>query len=114
MKKNIFSIFKGDDKTMTLKAVYSDTLDPLDLTSCTEIDILLPLANGAYAHRLLSLGQVVIATPTVIGKFSCPIPSTISSTMNVGELQNLDVSFTISGKIITIRYDQSLSVLEKD
>lgn len=114
MEQNVFTIFTGDDKTINLKANYEESGDPLDLTSCTEINIALPLSSGLFSHRLLSLGQVTITTPTLLGKFSCPIPNAISTALNVGELQNIDVTFTIAAKSFTVRFFQALSVFERN
>ena len=109
-----FTIFLGDDKTMYLKAVNSGcNSDPLDLTSCTEIDIILPNADGTFTHRLLSLAQVAITSPAILGKFSAEIGSLISALLNVGEYQNFDVVFTIAGKVFAVRYYQGLSVFER-
>jgi hypothetical protein len=36
----------------------------------------------------------------------------ISALLNLGELQNFDVTFTISGQVFTVRYFQALSVFE--
>lgn len=108
-----FVIFTGDDKTMFLKALYESSLDPVNLTACTEIDIALPLADGSFAHRLLSLGQVSIIAPSLLGKFSAQIPSTVSAQLEIGEFQYFDVTFTISGEKTTIRYFKSLTVFER-
>jgi hypothetical protein len=109
---NVFTIFTGDAKSMQLKAVYADGLDPLDLTNCTEISIALPLAIGGLTDLLLSLGQVVITSPPILGKFSAAISSGLSQSLNVGELQNFDVTFTISGITQTVRFSQALTVIE--
>lgn len=112
---NVFTIFTGDDKTIYLKAAQgSCSGDPLDLTSCTEIDIALPNADGTFAHLLLSDDQVTIVTPSLLGKFSALIEGTVSALLNIGEFQNLDVTFTISGLEFTVRFFQALSVFERD
>lgn len=110
-----FSIFQGDNKTMYLKAVNSacgGTGDPLDLTSCTEIVVNLPNADGTITQRKLSLAQVTITSPAALGKFSLLISSAISLVLNVGEFQNVDVTFTISGQIFTVPFLAALSVYE--
>jgi hypothetical protein len=114
MQKNTFTIFTGDDKTINLKAVYEENGDPLDLTDCTEIDIALPLSSGLFEHLKLSEDQVTIASPAILGKFSAPIESDISALMNIGEFQNLDVTFTIASKEFTVRFFQALTVFERD
>lgn len=108
-----FSIYLGDAKTMNLKAVFSGQGgDPLDLSACTEIVINLPKADGTTLQLKLSLTQVVIVSPAVLGKFNASISSMNSALLNVGELQDFDVQFTISGQIFTVPYPQSLSVFE--
>ncbi len=114
MQKNVFTIFTGDDKTMNLKAVYEENGDPLDLTDCTEIVVALPLATGAFQQLKLSEDEVTIATPAILGKFSAPVESAVSDLLNIGELQNVDVTFTIAAKAITVRFYQALSVFERD
>lgn len=110
-----FSIFTGDDKTMPLKAVLgSCTGGPLDLTSCTQIDVALPNADGTFAHRLLTEEDVAIVSPALLGKFTCSIPSDVSALLNPGELQNIDVTFTIAAKEFTVRFFAALSVYERD
>lgn len=107
----VFTIFLGNAKTMYLKAVNSGCNgDPLDLTSCTEIDIALPYADGTIKHLLLSDDEVEITTPPVLGKFSAPIADDVSALLLVGELQSFDVTFTILGETFTVRYPQALSV----
>ncbi len=111
----IFSIFKGNNKTMYLKAVSATCAgvgDPLDLSSCTEIVVNLPNADGTITQRKLSLSQVTIISPALLGKFSLVISSDISALLNVGEFQNVDVTFTISGQVFTVPFVQALSVYE--
>lgn len=111
---NVFSIFTGDDKTMYLKAVNAGcSTDPLDLTSCTEIDIALPNADGTFTHLLLSEDEVIVASPAILGKFSAAIDSGVSALLNPGELQSFDVTFTIASKEFTVRYQGVLSVYER-
>lgn len=112
----VFTIFLGDVKAMNLKAVYGDTGDPLDLTSCTEIVLALPLAGGGFTSLKLSLSQLAITSPANLGKFvaSAVAMGTISAALMVGELQNFDVTFTISGNPFTVRYYSALTVLEND
>lgn len=114
MDQKTFTIFTGDSKTMPLKAVLGTcTGGPLDLTSCTEIDVALPNADGTFAHRLLSDGDVQITAPALLGKFTCTIPSDVSALLQPGELQNVDVTFTIAAKEFTVRFFAALSVFER-
>lgn len=109
----VFTIFQGDTKTMNLKAINAQcggVGDPLDLTACTEIAVYLPNADGTQSVRLLSLAQVTITSPAVLGKFSVLVPNTVSALLNVGELQTFDVTFTISGQVFTVPFVQALSV----
>lgn len=110
----VFTIFLGDKKVMNLKAVYGDTGDPLDLTSCTEIVLALPLASGAFTALKLSLAQITITSPANLGKFAATAAAigAISATLMVGELQSFDVTFTISGNPFTVRYVSALTVNE--
>jgi hypothetical protein len=112
---NVFTIFQGDSKAMNLKAVYADTLTPLDLTACTAIVVTLPSADGTTPITLtLAASQVSITSPTVLGAFvvSAAAIGTISSLLNVGELQTFYVAFTISGAVTTVAYQNALTVLE--
>ncbi len=114
MSSNPFKIFRGDAKTLYMKALNSGcNTDPLDLTSCTEIDVSLPDADGTFKHLKLSLAEVVITSPAILGKFNAPISSLVSALLNPGELQNIDVIFTIAGKPFTVRYFQALSVFDR-
>lgn len=105
-----FTIFTGDNKTLNSKAVYAVTDDPLDLTSCTEIVVNLPNADGSFLQRKLSLSQVSIVGSPLLGKFATPISSIQSALLNPGELQNFDVTFTIASAVFTVRYYGALSV----
>lgn len=108
-----FRIFLGDATTLYLKAVNAGcNTDPLDLTDCTEIVINLPNADGTVTQLKLSESEVAITSPSVLGKFSAPITSEVSGALNVGEFQNIDVTFTISGQIFTVPFLQALSVFE--
>lgn len=113
MNPTVFTIFTGDDKTMNLKAVYADSGDPLDLTDCTEISIPLPNADGTFRTLLKSLGEVQIASPEVLGKFSATITSSVSALMKVGEFQSFDVTFTIDSLKTTVGYPQALTVFQR-
>jgi hypothetical protein len=109
-----FSIFLGDSKTMYFKALNAACcgFSPLDLTNCTEINIALPNQDGTFTNLLLSLSQVVISTPPVLGAFYALIGSMASALLNVGEFQNVPVTFTISGEVFTVLFQRALSVYE--
>ncbi len=112
-----FSIYTGDAKTMQLKAIYSVTEDPVDLTNCTQIVIKLPNADGTFLELELDnddpeLEVVEITSPPVLGKFTAPITAAQSALLNPGELQNFFVTFTIASEVFTVNYAQSLSVFE--
>lgn len=108
----VFSIFLGDAKTLSLAAILENYGGPLDLTSCTEIVINLPNADGSFLQLKLTGSQVVIATPTVLGRFSAAITALQSALFNVGELQSFNVTFTIGAQVFTVPYINSLSVYE--
>jgi hypothetical protein len=107
-----FEIFLSDDRTQSLKALYDCTFLPVDLTSCTEINVQLPLALGGFTQLLLSAGQVAISSPAVLGEYAVSIPPSVSELLNVGALQDFYVTFTISGKPFTLRYFQGVSIFE--
>lgn len=111
---SVFSIFLGDTKTMQLKSVYADTGDPLDLSTCSEIVVSLPNADGSTLALTLSSSEVSIQSPANLGKFNALVLTAQSALLNVGELQNFDVTFTIGGDPFTVRYYASLTVLEND
>lgn len=109
-----FSIFLGDTKTMYLRAVNVMLgLLPLDLSDCSEIEVRLPLADGTTEVRKLSDSEVVIASPPVLGQFSCPIPDDVSDLLNVGELQTFPVTFTIGESVFTVSFERALSVFQR-
>lgn len=108
-----FTIFTGDDKTMNLKAAYLPSGNPLDLTSCSEIDVALPNADGTFLHLTIGSG-VTITSPAVLGQFQAAISSAQSALLQPGELQDFDVTFTISTKKNTVRYYQALTVFENN
>jgi hypothetical protein len=112
--QNIFSIFQGDAKPLNLKAVYASSFTPLDLTACSEIVVALPNADGTFTELSLSGSEVVINSPAVLGSFSVTQAAigTVSDDLNVGELQNFNVVFTIAGKQLTVPYIQALSVFQ--
>lgn len=108
----VFTIFQGDSKTLSMKALYADTLDPLDLTLCTEIVVALPKSDGTFTGLKLSDDEVTLLSPAVLGKFSVPLSDEISATLNLGELQTIYVTFTVDGTIFTVAYTGTLSVFE--
>ncbi len=109
-----FSIFTTDKKTMPLRLAYVGTGLPFDLTSCTEIVVNLPIAGGGVTQLKLSLSQVAIVAPANLGQFTCLITAVVSALLNVGELQDVDVTFTVSAAPFTVRFYQALSVFELD
>lgn len=106
-----FSIFTGDAKVLPLRLAYASGL-PVDLTSCTEIVVNLPNADGSFSQLKLSESQVAITSPAVLGQFASTITTQLSTPLQIGELQNIDVTFTISGSPFTIRFYEALSVYE--
>jgi hypothetical protein len=123
---NTFSIFTGDDKTAYLKVLQAScpgNVDPFTLAGVTQIDVALPNADGTFTHLFLNPGEgekggVAIITPEVLGKFSVVIPSDVSDLLNVGEFQNLDVTFTQTVEeeeiTFTVRYEGALSVFQRN
>jgi hypothetical protein len=97
---------------MNIFAVYQRTLKPLDLTNCTEIVVNLPNADGSFSQLKLSLAQVAITSPAVLGSFTAGLNATNYPSPNIGEFQNIDVTFTISGAPITVRFQGALSVFQ--
>lgn len=109
-----FNIFQGDLKTMALKVVNEGcNTNPLNLTQCSEIDVALPNADGTIAHFLLSDEEVVILSPEVLGQLTVAISSEKSALLNPGVAQNFDVTFTLPGETITVRYFNGLSVFTR-
>lgn len=106
-----FEIFTGQDKTMSMKVQNQATGTPFDLTSCSAIRVSLPNADGTFTTLTLTTG-VAITSPAVLGGFTVAISHTVSALLNVGLLQNIDVSFTISGLVTVVRFFQALTVLE--
>lgn len=106
-----YTIFLGDEKPMYL-VVRLPNGTPYDLTSCTELVISLPKADGTFAQLKLSDNDVTIQSPAVLGEFSAIITSDISELLQVGELQSFDVTFTVGSEINTVRYANALSVFE--
>jgi hypothetical protein len=110
----VFTIFQGDAKVMSM-ALTNDDADgggPVDLTNCTQINIYLPNADGTFTALQKSTGAVVVTSPPVLGKFTANISAATSALLNVGELQNIDVTFTIGTEIFTVQYERSLSVFQ--
>lgn len=113
MKFNTFVIYTGDSKILKLKAIIAGSFSPLDLTNCTEIDVALPLAGGGFSHRLLTASDVSITSPASLGTFQVPVDEELSTLLKIGEFQSFDVTFTIAGEILTVRYYQALTVFER-
>jgi len=93
---------------------YSGGAIPIDLSSCTEIVVNLPNQDGTVSQLKLSLSQVAITSPAVLGQFSVPISSVLSALLNVGEFQPVDVTFTFTSppQVFTVRFENALSVFE--
>lgn len=108
-----FSIFTGDAKTMPLRLAYANGL-PVDLTICTEIVCNLQNADGSITQRKLSTSQITITSPPTTGQFIVSLPSVVSALLQIGELQDFDVTFTIGGSPFTVRFYQALSVFETE
>lgn len=109
---NTFDIFTGEDKVMSMRVAFQQTGLPLDLTSCTEINVALPKNDGTFIDLLLSLAQVVIVSPPVAGQIQVPISAANSALLNVGTGQDVDVAFTISAKVTVVRFAKVLNVLQ--
>ncbi len=108
-----FTIYTGDAKTMSLRVASSTGL-PVDLSSCTEIIISLPNADGTFTQLKFSMAQVLITSPAVLGQFTASITSLVSALLNVGELQSFNVTFTVGSQVFTVPYVNALSVFETE
>jgi hypothetical protein len=106
-----FEIFTGQDKVMNMKCLYADTSNPLDLTSCTAITVALPNADGTFANLTLTTGVAIGSTP-VLGNFAVTITAAVSALLNVGALQNINVTFVIGGLTTIVQFYQALTVIE--
>lgn len=112
---SVFEIFLSDQKVLPLKALYEGSAQPLDLTSCTEIVVNLPLAAGGYLELKLSLSQVSIVGNPVLGQFQAPISAANSALLQTGTLQDVFAVFTISGaqnSPFTVPFRKCFSVFE--
>lgn len=99
---------------MSMKAINVDCFggDPLDLSDCTEISVALPNADGTTTTLKLSDEEITIKIPAVLGGFLVPISSEVSQFLNVGQYQDLVVTFTISGQLFGVRFTGALSVFQ--
>ena len=115
MNSQVFEIFQGDAKTMYLR-IDNDTCcgdgGPVDLTECTQILVNLPNADGTFTTLKLSLSQVTITTPAVLGRFQVPITSGVSAVLNTGLLQSFNVTFVLPSETFTVQFAGALSVYE--
>lgn len=109
---SVFKYFVGDTKAMSMSVFYENTLIPLDLTLCSEIVVNLPNNDGIFVQLKKSLGQVSITAPAVLGQFIATLTETLWPIPNVGPLQSLFVTFTISGAPLTVEFAKGLTVLE--
>jgi len=109
---NVFEIYRGNAKVLKMKAVYANSLTPLDLTAVDEIDIAIPNADGTFTHYLYSDSQVTITGSPLLGSFQTSILSAESLLFNVGTLQTINVTFEIDGEVFTVPYLKSLNVFD--
>lgn len=107
----VFEVFLGDVKPLPLMVIQSN-FSPFDLTECTEIVVNIPLSAGGFLQLTLTGAEVTITDPATSGQFVANFTSDQSNTFMVGELQNLDVTFTISGHPMTIRFANCFSVFQ--
>lgn len=108
----VFTVFQGDVKPLPLKAMYARTFNPLPLTDCTEIVVNLLNSDGTVLAIKLSENNVTISGDPKLGMFVANFTSDESTKFAVGELQNIDVSFTINGNVMTIRYYGCFTVFQ--
>lgn len=108
-----FVIFTGDVKVLPLRIAYGTGL-PVDITSASEIVVNLPNADGTVTALKLTDSKVAIVSPGVLGQLTANISAIDSAKLNIGELQNIDVTFTIGGNPFTVRFYGALSVFETE
>lgn len=106
----VFTIFLGDQKIINMRLAYPETGLPFDLTSATNINILLPNADGSTS--IISGGSVTIVSPPTSGQFYATILSAVSALLRVGEFQDILAQVTISGNQQTYRFPSCLSVYQ--
>ena len=110
-KMPVFNMFLGDDEPLPLMALLGN-LTPLDLTLCTQIIVYMPNADGSFLELSFTNEGVTLTSPTVLGQFVAEWTSMQSELFMVGELQSIDVSFTIAGKQQTIRFPNCISIFQ--
>lgn len=108
----IFTVFLGDVKPLPLKAMYPGTYNPLDLTECTNIVVNITNTDGSVLQLSLEENEVTITGNPELGQFIANFTAEQSADFLVGELQNIDVTFTIAGEPMTIRYYNCFTVLQ--
>lgn len=107
---NVFTIFTGDAKTMSMKLNYAQNGNPVDLSACTAIVANFVNADGTIAQVTMASGAISITSPAILGQFGVFISSAVSALFVVACEQNVDVTFTISGNTFTVRYYGILTV----
>lgn len=112
-----FTIFLGDNKPIYLRVNYAGVDgaplgDPVDLTTCTEIIMSLPKADGTFAQLKLTDNDITIEDAR-LGKYMAQIDEVTSALLQVGPFQTFTVQFTFADDTIYgVDYYQGLSVVE--
>lgn len=91
------TVVRGSDSTFRVILKQGNSV-PLDLTNCTEITASFIDENGAAVTRTLTGTQITIATPKGAGIIEVTLSDTFTAAMKVGERQDIQLEFTISGR----------------
>lgn len=106
------TIIRGADRQFTAICQHSNRV-PLDLTNCTVVKATFIDENGEAKAVTLADGDIAIKEPKGSGMVEITLDKDFTSTLKLGERQDLMLEFTISGKEIAHVIEGTLTVKPK-
>ena len=105
-------IYTGENKTLFFQLKGGSNCDvAFDLTSATEIEVIIPSSGTSLIVKKLSLSEVVI-TNAIEGRFSVALSSVDTSSMDIGDVIAVEIKVTIASVITITQIPSALNVIQ--
>lgn len=109
------TIIQGEDKTLTIKLVSSDTKYPVDLSTASEIKAILLNTDNTYTEKLLSTGGIALVSGPG-GAFSIFLTAADTLALAVspqGAYSDIEIHFVISSKTGIVLLTNSVQIIPR-
>jgi hypothetical protein len=106
-------IVVGSDRTLFIRLVRGDNLEPFDLTTCTELSCLFLNADGTTLRlNLTDIGTPIVITSAAAGFFTVSIPAALSALLAIQNPSAFSVIVVLTSGTVVCNFPNQLATLE--